>query len=155
MRSPESPYLLGPLGQDARSLGVGSPELSSYTWGQGGKAGGWASSLSHPCYYCRLGCEPAVWAPPSIGQSSKSPPTLPLEKTTRLGLDYPWPQTSRQSQGKRKGREEWGLGNTSGSSLGGKSWRNCRAGKWRGFESITRKEGESEADRGRACVQRE
>ena len=64
-----------------RTLGVSSPELSSYTWGQGGKAEGWASSLSHPCYCSSLGCEPALSAPPPIGQSPESLPTLPLEGT--------------------------------------------------------------------------
>lgn len=69
--------------------------------------------------------------------------------------DTPGVRPAGRVEGRGEGRcggREGGLGNTVESSLGGgRASRNYRAGNWKGSESITWKEGATEADPGRVC----
>lgn len=88
-----------------------------------------------------------MWPHPPL---ARAPPTLRPRELRGAGPGRPLAPDPQAEKRPEKGKGRVGAWQHCGLKPGRKVPRNCRAGKWRGLGSITRKEGDSEADRGRA-----
>lgn len=118
MKSSGFPYLLA-----AAETGREEPAHLSSALIPGGREGRQgAGPHSHPSYCSSLGYKPTVWAPPSIGQSSKACPHPCHEEGATEG--WVWDTPCHRLAGRTTGREgrkveEKGRGDLESPCLGG------------------------------------